>query len=62
MVEKVEKITPPYIPKKPKFQFGYTEDSSEKIISFKEVFIGRKEPLFFINDVTLFKGQKVGIV
>ncbi len=62
MIEKVERIEAPYIPKKPKFQFGYIEDSSEKILTFKEVFIGRKEPLFFINDITLYKGQKVGIV
>jgi hypothetical protein len=39
MVEKIEKIDPPYIPKKPKFQFGYIDDASEKIITFKEVFI-----------------------
>ena len=55
MVEKVERVEPPYIPKKPKFQFGYLEDPSEKVLTFKEVFIGRQEPLFFINDITLYK-------
>lgn len=62
MIEKIDRIEPPYIPRKPKFQFEYLEDSSEKIITLKEVFIGRKEPLFFINDISLHKWQRVGIV
>lgn len=62
MVEKLERIDPPYIPKKPKFQFLDCESTNEKILTFKEAFIGRKEPLFYISDITLYKGQRVGIV
>lgn len=62
MLDKVEKLDPPYIPKKPKFFFEYTGESPEKVLSFKEVFIGRKDALFFINEVTLTKWQRVGIV
>ncbi|NUJ97622.1 ABC-F family ATP-binding cassette domain-containing protein [Candidatus Gracilibacteria bacterium] len=62
MIERLDKIETPYIPQKPKFQFLYGEDSGDKILNFKGVFIGRKDPLFFINELTLYKGQKVGIV
>lgn len=62
MIERLDKIETPYIPQKPKFQFLYWEDSWDKILNFKWVFIGRKEALFFINELTLYKWQKVGIV
>lgn len=62
MLDKMEKLEPPYIPKKPKFQFEYIDDSSEKIISLKEAFIGRENPLFFIHDVILHRWQRVWIV
>ena len=55
MLDKVEKIEPPFIAKKPKFFFEYIGESPEKLLNFKEVFIGRKEPLFYIPDVTLTK-------
>ena len=62
MIERIEKVEVPYSQKKPKFQFADGEESGEKIIVFKEAFIGRKEALFYISDITLFKGQKIGIV
>ncbi len=62
MLEKVEKLEAPYIPKKPKFFFEYTGESPEKVLDFKEVFIGRKDPLFYIPELTLTKWQRVGIV
>jgi len=62
MIEKMEKVHAPYIPKKPKFQFEFSEESNEKILTFKEVFIGRKDPLFFIQELIFYKGQRVGIV
>lgn len=62
MIERLDKIETPYIPQKPKFQFLYWEDSWDKILNFKWVFIWRKDPLFFINELTLYKWQKVGIV
>ena len=62
MLDKVEKIEAPYIPRKPKFFFEYTWESPEKVLDFKEVFIGRKEPLFYIPEVTLAKWQRIWIV
>ena len=62
MLGKVEKIEAPYIPKKPKFFFEFKWESPEKIFHFKEVFIWRQEPLFYIADVWLSKWQRVGVV
>jgi len=62
MIDKMEKIEKPYIPRKPKFFFEEYKESSEKMLIFKEVFIGRKEPLFYISDATLFKWQRIWIV
>jgi ATPase subunit of ABC transporter with duplicated ATPase domains len=39
MIEKMEKIEKPYIPKKPKFFFEEYKEASEKMLIFKEVFI-----------------------
>lgn len=62
MIERLDKIEPPYIPKKPKFQFLDALESWDKILTFKEAFIGRKEPLFYISDISLFKWMRVWIV
>ncbi|MDD3646045.1 MAG: ABC-F family ATP-binding cassette domain-containing protein [Candidatus Gracilibacteria bacterium] len=62
MIDKMEKIDKPYIPKKPKFFFNELKDCPDKVLSFKEVFIGRNEPLFYINEAILHKGQRIGIV
>ena len=62
MLERVEKIEAPYIPKKPKFFFEYVWESPEKILCCKELFIGRKDPLFYISELTLNKGQRIGLV
>lgn len=61
-LERLEKFNKPYIPPTPKFFFDYIWDENERILYFKEVFIGRKEPLFFINELYLNKGQRVWIV
>ena len=61
-LEKREKIQAPYIPRKPKFFFSYLWETPEKVLLFKECFIWRKEPLFFINEVNLFRKQRVWIV
>ncbi len=62
MIEKMDKLEKPYIIKKPKFFFEELEDSPEKMLIFKEVFIWRFEPLFYINDASLFKWQRIWIV
>ena len=62
MLEKMEKIDKPYIPKKPKFFFEYSWESWNKVINFREAFIWRKEPLFFIQEAILYQNQRVWIV
>jgi len=62
MLEKMDKLEKPYIPKRPKFIFNYIWESPEKLLTFKEVFIGRKEPLFYISEAILYKGQRIWIV
>ncbi|NDK09717.1 ABC-F family ATP-binding cassette domain-containing protein [Candidatus Gracilibacteria bacterium] len=62
MIEKIEKLEKPFIPQKPNFFFEYSGESPEKLVSYKEAFIGRSESLFFINEITLHKGMRVGVV
>lgn len=62
MINKIDRLEKPFIQKKPKFFFEALKDSPEKIFSLKEAFIGRKEPLFFIQDIILYSWQRVGIV
>ena len=61
-IDKMEKLEKPFIPKKPKFFFEYTWESPEKVLSFKELFIGRQEPLFYIQEAILYAGQRIWIV
>ena len=61
-LERLEKLDIPYIPKKPKFFFEYSEQTNRKVLYFKECFIGRKEPLFSLNELDLYVGQRVGIL
>lgn len=61
-LDRLEKLDKPYIPPMPKFFFDYIWDENERILYFKECFIGRKEPLFFINELYLNKWQRVWIV
>lgn len=64
MIERMEKVDKPYIPRKPKFFFEYTGESPEKLISYKEAFIGRDKtnPLFFISEVVLHAWMRVWVV
>lgn len=61
-LDRLEKLDKPYIPAVPKFFFDYIWDENQKILYFKEVFIGRKEPLFYINELYLNKWQRVWII
>ncbi|MDD2487125.1 MAG: ABC-F family ATP-binding cassette domain-containing protein [Candidatus Gracilibacteria bacterium] len=61
-LEKIDIIEKPYIPKKPKFSFNFSEAPNRQLLYFKEIFIGRKEPLFFISETELTLGQKIGII
>jgi len=64
MIDKMERVEKPYIPQKPKFFFEYSGESPEKLITYKEAFIGRDKanPLFFINEVILHKWMRVWVV
>lgn len=61
-LEKLEKVEKPYSPKKPTFIFSNAEESSDRIYYFKECFIWREDPLYFINELHLMKKQRVWIV
>jgi hypothetical protein len=61
-LDRLEKLDKPFIPQKPKFFFEYSEQTNRKILYFKECFIGRKEPLFYIQELDLYAGQRVGIL
>ena len=61
-LDRLEKLDKPYIPAVPKFFFDYVWDENQRILYFKEVFIGRKEPLFYINELYLNKWQRIWIV
>ena len=61
-LERREIVEAPIIQRKPKFFFNYTWETPEKLLSFKECFVGRKEPLFFINELYLYRNQRIWIV
>lgn len=61
-LEKMDRMEKPFIPKKPKFNFEFAWELPDKVMSFKEVFIGRKEPLFYIAEAILYKKQRIWIV
>lgn len=61
-LEKMEKLKKPYIPKQPKFFFEYIWEGPQKVMTFKETFIWRQEPLFFIWDTVFHHGQKIWII
>jgi hypothetical protein len=59
MIGRMDKLEKPFIQKKPKFIFEALKDYPEKIFILKDAFIGRKEPLFFIQEVVLYAKQIV---
>lgn len=61
-LERREIIDAPIIQRQPKFFFSYIWESPEKLLSFKECFIWRQEPLFYINELYLYKKQRIWIV
>ncbi len=62
MIGKMEKLEKPFIPKKPKFFFEYSWESPEKMLVYRDAFIGRSDSLFFIPDITLHKWMRVWVV
>jgi len=61
-LNKMDKLDPPFIPKKPNFLFDFSWDLPEKVLYFKECFIWRQDPLFFISELHLYKKQRVWII
>ncbi len=61
-LDRLEKLEKPYFPDVPKFFFDYVWDESERILYFKEVFIWRDEPLFFINELYINRKARVWII
>lgn len=62
LISKMDILKKPETTKKPKFQFIFDEPSSHKILHIKDVFIWRKDPLFFIPEIELSIWQKIWIV
>lgn len=61
-LEKLDVIAKPYVPPVTNFQFAFSERSQEKVFSFKECFIGRTDPLFYIQDLVLSERERIGII
>lgn len=61
-LEKVEVLDKPEANFRPTFLWNLGEKSSERVLFIKEAFIGRSEPLFYINELTLYAGNRIGII
>ena len=62
-LEKVELLEKPMIPPVSHFVFDTPkEQPPEMVIRGEDVFIGRKEPLFYIRHISLRAGERIGIV
>jgi ATP-binding cassette, subfamily F, member 3 len=61
-LEKIELIERPETRMGIKFDFPYDKYGSETLIKIEDVFIGRKEPLFYIREAILSKWDRIGIV
>lgn len=61
-LEKVEILEKPEANFRPTFLWNLGEKSSERVLFIKEAFIGRTDPLFYINELTLYAGSRIGIV
>jgi ATP-binding cassette, subfamily F, member 3 len=61
-LEKVEVLAAPEEEFKVTFSWTLGEDTPDRVLWLKELFIGRVEPLFFISDLTIGKRDRIGIV
>lgn len=61
-LEKVEVLDKPEASFRPTFLWNIGEKSSERVLFIKEAFIGRTDPLFYINELTLYAGNRIGII
>ncbi len=61
-LEKIDIIDKPFSAKKPRFSFSFSEASNRQLLYFKDVFIWRNEPLFFISELELSLWQRIWII
>ncbi len=61
-LEKVEVLEKSEVHIGVNFIFGYDKHGPETLIKMEDVFIGRKEPLFYIRSITISKWDRVWIV
>jgi ATP-binding cassette, subfamily F, member 3 len=61
-LEKVEVLAAPEEEFKVTFSWTLGEDTPDRVLWLKELFIGRAEPLFFISDLTIGRRDRIGIV
>lgn len=61
-LEKVEILEKPKTIREIKFSFPYDKYGPETTIKIEDAFIGRRDPLFFIRDASLHRGERIGIV
>ena len=61
-LEKREKVEKPEIRNAPNFLFPFDKKSPETLLKTEDAFIGRKEPLFYIREANLSRGERIGIV
>jgi ATP-binding cassette subfamily F protein 3 len=61
-LEKVELLEKPELNFRPTFLWNLGEKNSERVLFIKEAFIWRNDPLFYINELTLYAGNRIGII
>ena len=61
-LERHEEVEHPYISQKPRFIFNFSGESGGKVLYCKECFIGRQDPLFFIREISVQTGERIGIM
>lgn len=61
-LQKIDRVDKPIDHDMIHFSFPLWTRSTEKVIHLEDVFIGRTDPLFYIRDVTLNRGERVGII
>lgn len=61
-LDKVEILEKPKTKREIKFSFPYDKYGPEVSIKIEDAFIGRSEPLFFIREANLHRGERIGIV
>lgn len=64
MLDKIERIDKPLELKEPSITFKKADPSGDSVIRFKDAFIGydKENPLYYIGELSLQRGQKVAIM